>query len=38
VLLVDVDKKVERCKAELFLVGRESTGLKNLLLWDCYFY
>jgi hypothetical protein len=29
-LLVDVEKKVERCKAaELFIVGRESTGLKN---------
>jgi hypothetical protein len=23
---------------ELFIMGRESTGLKNLLLWDCCFY
>ena len=38
-LLVVVEKKVERCKAaELFTVGRESTGLKNLFLWDCYSY
>jgi len=38
-LLIVVEKKVERCKAaELFIVGRESTGLKNLFLWDCYSY
>ena len=38
-LLVGVEKKVERCKAaELFIVGRESTGLKNQLLWDCFLY
>jgi len=23
---------------ELLNVGRESTGLKNLFLWDCYLY
>ena len=38
-LLVDVEKKVERCKVgELFIMGRESTGLKNQFLWDCFLY
>jgi hypothetical protein len=38
-LLVVVEKKVERCKVvELFIVGRESTGLKNPLLHGTALY